>query len=862
MKITQTVTTLVAMLSAALLSMPEARASDNCATPTAIAGSGTFGFNLEGATGSQTGLVTDCVNGAYDFLSRDVWFCWTADCTGSVTISTCGLTSGNTVIALYGTGSAGCGCPAGQIPICCNDDACGKQSTVHCQVECGKQYMIQIGSPPQTPAFSGSFRIECTGKPCGGGTGPAQCECAGGRPPAVDNLVPPFDPGLVAAVTLGESSPSDPALFLYDLGGTIVPGSTPYAPNLWFTDRWTHPSWTNARLGHVLGVTLDNPGNIYVAHSALYGDPLGTNPVDLLGISGPGAIYRIDGSTAAVSTVIVLPQQADPALPPNEQYPGLGNLSFDPATQRLFAANFEDGRVYSIDPSNGAGFKVRSTYIHAGAITGALPDASLAIPGEPRGFVPLGGRIFAVKATGGRLYYSLWVEDMFRGNPTAANQVWSVAYDANGVFQAGSAQLEISLSSLPGQNYSNPVADISFDGNCCMLLAERAMRNDTTTDAHAARALRYCQSADGTWGLDLQFSVGMYTGVDSVGGIGWEGIADRLWILADALDYPGSPAPGTGQWVYGLQGMPSSGAPASASTWVDLDNQFLYPGVGQGGKWQQGSLDVNCLEASQCTYETLDIDCKPQADGTMDFLWKVSITNNSPNVANILILPDPAFAPNNVVLLNPPLATGDKVVLSIPIVGGTPGEQFCFSTTLASSTGNDCCTNEVCIDLPDCTCFQPDVTVSDLPGTGTFSVAVTMTNLEPYPGEWVTIALSPSGAGTVNPSIVNIPTTPTGNSVTVGPLTITTSLPPGSPITLIVGLHSQTFHPCCFKEILVTVPENTGNFTIGDLNGDGRVDGADLALMLANWGLPGNTDLNGDGTTNGADLTILLSRWS
>lgn len=46
-----------------------------------------------------------------------------------------------------------------------------------------------------------------------------------------------------------------------------------------------------------------------------------------------------------------------------------------------------------------------------------------------------------------------------------------------------------------------------------------------------------------------------------------------------------------------------------------------------------------------------------------------------------------------------------------------------------------------------------------------------------------------------------------------------------------------------------------------DLNGDGIVNGADLAALLANWGSPGATDLNGDGATDGADLAALLANW-
>lgn len=50
--------------------------------------------------------------------------------------------------------------------------------------------------------------------------------------------------------------------------------------------------------------------------------------------------------------------------------------------------------------------------------------------------------------------------------------------------------------------------------------------------------------------------------------------------------------------------------------------------------------------------------------------------------------------------------------------------------------------------------------------------------------------------------------------------------------------------------------------TVGDLNGDGAVNGADLALVLGAWGeSPSAADLNGDGAVNGADLAILLGNW-
>ena len=48
-----------------------------------------------------------------------------------------------------------------------------------------------------------------------------------------------------------------------------------------------------------------------------------------------------------------------------------------------------------------------------------------------------------------------------------------------------------------------------------------------------------------------------------------------------------------------------------------------------------------------------------------------------------------------------------------------------------------------------------------------------------------------------------------------------------------------------------------------DLTGDGRVDGADLAKLLEQWGEGrGPADLNGDGVVDGADLAELLGRWT
>ena len=71
----------------------------------------------------------------------------------------------------------------------------------------------------------------------------------------------------------------------------------------------------------------------------------------------------------------------------------------------------------------------------------------------------------------------------------------------------------------------------------------------------------------------------------------------------------------------------------------------------------------------------------------------------------------------------------------------------------------------------------------------------------------------------------------------------------GGTITMVMGCIDESCE-CTFDGI------------DADLNGDGAVNGADLGLLLANWGQPGLGDLNGDDTVGGADLGLMLAAWS
>lgn len=47
-----------------------------------------------------------------------------------------------------------------------------------------------------------------------------------------------------------------------------------------------------------------------------------------------------------------------------------------------------------------------------------------------------------------------------------------------------------------------------------------------------------------------------------------------------------------------------------------------------------------------------------------------------------------------------------------------------------------------------------------------------------------------------------------------------------------------------------------------DIDNNGRIDGADLAILLGAWGGTGAADLNRDGHVDGADLAVLLDAWT
>lgn len=848
-----------ALLVAASSALAAPPANDSCANAMPITGTGLYPFDLTQATGGNEGAISlECdFNGAG--IDHDIWYCWTSTCNGQVEFSTCGLTQIDTKIRIYD----GCACPPFlSTPKCCGDDECGFQTRVVCDVVCGQTYLVQLGTTANAPPGTGTLKITCLGQDCsstgGGGTPPTSCECCAARPPLVDNPGAPFVPfisGIVAAATNSPFGLNDPSVYVVQLGNE---GSAPLGGNWTAAQRYSHPSWTMSKLGQVFGVTITDTGTIYVGHTSCYGG-IGGDKLGSLG--GAGSIYRLDGTTGNATELIRLPNSIDPAIAlsqPNEAYPGLGNLCFDCTSGRLFAANLEDGRIYSIDP-NGGNTKVKSTFdIATGTITGALANNALAEPGDAPGWVPLGQRPYAVKASGGRLYYSVWAGSIVQNPPFpffsgSANTIRSVAIDANGNFLPATDQLEITLPAFQNFGGSCPVVDITFDTDCCMYVAERGL-DEITTYAHSARVLKFCYDAAAGWGTPQVYQVGEaiigpYANLNSsAGGVGVDLSTGYVWTMGDALKAASLVPP----FYYGIQGQPLAGAPTTSSVLVDLDG---VTNVIQ--KYFLGSLDITCAEPVCATVNTSEILCRENGSYT----WTFTLTNTSGSTASVLILPSPSMSPN-VIPFSPPLANGaTSTPITITINGQQPGTEFCFDMILGDVKGNECCHRNPCIQLPDCECAQTShVHLTATPTSGVFTLTFDITNLEAW--NMGHVSLFPSGTtGSVSPALWNFPGVPTYGTHTIGPVTINSGMAPGDTFCLTIGQHSADWLKCCFIELCFTVPNPSPSCNPADLNCDGHVDAADLGILLGGWGTSGPGDINADGIVNASDLAILLGAW-
>ncbi|MBT4767070.1 MAG: hypothetical protein HOO04_01785 [Phycisphaerae bacterium] len=497
-------------------------------------------------------------------------------------------------------------------------------------------------------------------------------DCAG-KPRYQDPDYTIFGNGDIAVQTASPSIIGGNVVTVFDLSGVAT------APlDSWFAlNRYTHPTWNQDNLGSIFGLALDGDGNIYVSATKTWSS-------DQMGVSGWGAVYKLDTYSGAISTF---------ALLPNAQDASLGSITYDCDHNQFFVTNFGDGKIYRLDMSGA----IIDSYDHGMPWNGS------------GGWAALRDRPWAVEAHDGRLYYSLWNEDTVNYSSGDFNEIWSIELDAAGGFVLGTDVSEIILPGFYQTQYSAPVADMRFSKTGSLLLAERSMQGDSYLGAHQSRLLEY-ECVAGNWvpSSNIYEAGGPSYPNSSTGGV--DATFDHTWCGADAMHLS------TNDRMYGIQGLPTTGGTAADSVLIDYQDNLTI-----GDKTMLGDVVVASSHTPDVvcpTVQVLDVDCIGVLS-PWDFDLTIGVSNMDPSeyITNV-IMTSPSgttLTPDHVAMSLPPLHSWS---FDTVLEGAAQGSTVCIDMDVQFSNG-DVCNEMLCIDLPSCSVtgdfdFNGLVNVDDL----------------------------------------------------------------------------------------------------------------------------------------------------
>ena len=480
-------------------------------------------------------------------------------------------------------------------------------------------------------------------------------DCAG-KPRYQDPDYTIFGNGDIAVQTASPSIIGGNVVTVFDLSGVAT------APlDSWFAlNRYAHPTWNQDNLGSIFGLALDGDGNIYVSATKTWSS-------DQMGVSGWGAVYKLDTYSGAISTF---------ALLPNAQDASLGSITYDCDHNQFFVTNFGDGKIYRLDMSGA----IIDSYDHGTPWNGS------------GGWAALRDRPWAVEAHDGRLYYSLWNEDTVNYSSGDFNEIWSIELDAAGGFVLGTDVSEIILPGFYQTQYSAPVADMRFSKTGSLLLAERSMQGDSYLGAHQSRLLEY-ECVAGNWvpSSNIYEAGGPSYPNSSTGGV--DATFDHTWCGADAMHLS------TNDRMYGIQGLPTTGGTAADSVLIDYQDNLTI-----GDKTMLGDVVVASSHTPDVvcpTVQVLDVDCIGVLS-PWDFDLTIGVSNMDPSeyITNV-IMTSPSgttLTPDHVAMSLPPLHSWS---FDTVLEGAAQGSTVCIDMDVQFSNG-DVCNETLCIDLPNC----------------------------------------------------------------------------------------------------------------------------------------------------------------
>jgi hypothetical protein len=400
-------------------------------------------------------------------------------------------------------------------------------------------------------------------------------------------------------VTCEATMPNDPVAAIINVSNIAAQADNTQWASAAITARHSINSsasgqFSRANLGQVFGICYKPNGDIFLASTSIYqNDAWGSiNNTGLTSNGIPansGSIYRIDGTS--------ITEFAD--LPNRGQ--GLGNLCYDALHNLIFATNFYDGLIYSINGTTGAFTTFNPNFNgFSGTTSGTFPV-----------FAPLGQRPWGIAYYGSTLYYSRWSAD--GGNQTTGqrNEIWSVGLNALGV-PTGAETLIYTMPFYFTSTYSNPVSDIEISrSGTRMLLAERSM-GGSSSSAHNSRLIELT-GAGLLWSNQplSKFNLGSGgsgTQSNCTGGADYGDLDLNLpimktcdssvWTMSDFM----TSVTGFGV-AYGVQVLKPTGGNQLNSKIIDLNN---VPGT-------QDKTRIGDVDYFRC------LDCAPQTGQTCDF---------------------------------------------------------------------------------------------------------------------------------------------------------------------------------------------------------------------------------------------------
>ncbi|MBL9120312.1 MAG: hypothetical protein JNL80_10415 [Phycisphaerae bacterium] len=280
-----------------------------------------------------------------------------------------------------------------------------------------------------------------------------------------------------------------------------------------------------------------------------------------------------------------------------------------------------------------------------------------------------------------------------------------------------------------------------------------------------------------------------------------------------------------------------------------------------------GDGTPDCNETASCltVVETSALCGLSRSGLTGNYTFTFDVTNNSGIAAQYVFFSAREITPS-IITLPQPLGDGETTSVSVEVTN-VVGESLCFTMALADSQFQQCCALDLCIDMPECTCMQlPASTVTCVDGpSAAYTFTFQVTNLTSDIVRHLFLPIPPGSSMTIVPNHFLLP--PLHQFATSAPLTVTITLPSEpttSDLCFLMSMHTASLAECCAEELCIKLPgcESGSTGEPADLNGDGTVGGADLAILLGAWGSADpNADLNADGVVNGADLALLLGAW-